>query len=50
VATKAFPTRALLMCGVVAGPLYVAVTLAEALTRDGFDWMFGVSIPIASLC
>lgn len=31
------PTRALLMCGVVGGPLYVIVTLAQALTRDGFD-------------
>jgi hypothetical protein len=30
-------TRALLACGVVAGPLYVAITIAEALTRDGFD-------------
>lgn len=30
-------TRALLVCGVVAGPVYVAVTLAQALTRDGFD-------------
>jgi hypothetical protein len=30
-------TRALLACGVVAGPLYVMVTLAQALTRDGFD-------------
>jgi hypothetical protein len=30
-------TRALLACSVVAGPLYVMVTLAQALTRDGFD-------------
>jgi len=30
-------TRALLACGVVGGPLYVTVTLVEALTRDGFD-------------
>lgn len=30
-------TRTLLACGVVAGPLYVAATLAQALTRDGFD-------------
>ena len=30
-------TRALLACGVVAGPLYVMVTMAQALTRDGFD-------------
>jgi hypothetical protein len=29
--------RALLACGVLAGPMYVAVTLAQALTRDGFD-------------
>jgi hypothetical protein len=27
----------LLACGVVAGPLYVAVTMAQALTRDGFE-------------
>lgn len=30
-------TQVLLACGMVAGPLYVAVTMAEALTRDGFD-------------
>jgi len=30
-------TRVLLMCGVVAGPLYLAVGLAQALTRTGFD-------------
>lgn len=30
-------TRTLLACGVVAGPLYVIVTMAQALTRDGFD-------------
>jgi hypothetical protein len=30
-------TRALLACGVVAGPLYVLVSATEALTRDGFD-------------
>ena len=30
-------TRALLACGAVAGPMYVTVTLAQALTRDGFD-------------
>jgi hypothetical protein len=29
--------RALLLCGAVAGPLYVAITLVQALTRDGFD-------------
>jgi hypothetical protein len=31
------PTRLLLACGAVAGPTYVLVTLAEALSRDGFD-------------
>jgi len=36
-ANQTLPTRALLACGAVAGPLYVAVTIAEALTRDGFD-------------
>jgi Protein of unknown function (DUF998) len=36
-AKQTLPTRALLACGVVAGPLYVTVTLVEALTRDGFD-------------
>jgi hypothetical protein len=30
-------TRALLGCGVVAGPLYLALGLAQALTRPGFD-------------
>ena len=30
-------TRALLACGVVAGPLFLAVALLQALTRDGFD-------------
>jgi hypothetical protein len=30
-------TRALLGCGLVAGPLYVGVSLLQALTRDGFD-------------
>lgn len=30
-------TRSLLGWGVVAGPVYVAVSLAQALTRDGFD-------------
>src|SRR5262245_6052990 len=34
---QTLPTRALLACGAVAGPLYVTVTMAEALTRDGFD-------------
>jgi hypothetical protein len=27
----------LLACGIVAGPFYVTVSLAQALTRDGFD-------------
>jgi hypothetical protein len=30
-------TRALLACGVLAGPIYVTVTLTQALTRAGFD-------------
>ncbi len=36
-AKQTIPTRALLACGAVAGPLYVTVTMAQALTRDGFD-------------
>jgi hypothetical protein len=36
-AKQTLPTRALLACGAVAGPMYVMVTMAEALTRDGFD-------------
>ena len=36
-AKQALPTRALLACGAVAGPMYLMVTMAEALTRDGFD-------------
>jgi hypothetical protein len=36
-AKRTLPTRALLACGAVAGPLYVTVTMAQALTRDGFD-------------
>jgi Protein of unknown function (DUF998) len=36
-ALLARPIRALLACGAVAGPMYVAVTAAQALTRDGFD-------------
>ena len=35
--TSAPTTRALLGCGIVAGPLYVVTGLAQALTRDGFD-------------
>jgi hypothetical protein len=34
---QTLPTRALLACGAVAGPMYVTVTMAQALTRDGFD-------------
>jgi Protein of unknown function (DUF998) len=34
---QTLPTRALLACGWLAGPLYVTVTMIEALTRDGFD-------------
>ena len=30
-------TRSLLGYGVIAGPFYVAVSLAQALVRDGFD-------------
>lgn len=30
-------TRALLACGVTAGPLFCAVALAQAVTRSGFD-------------
>ncbi|TDD15888.1 DUF998 domain-containing protein [Nonomuraea diastatica] len=29
--------RTLLMCGIVAGPLYIVVVLIQMLTRDGFD-------------
>jgi hypothetical protein len=36
-ATRTRAARALLACGVVAGPLYLTVGLAQALTRDGFD-------------
>jgi hypothetical protein len=36
-ARRTLPTRALLGCGVVAGPVYVTVALTQALTRDGFD-------------
>ena len=34
---QTLPTRVMLACGAVGGPLYVAVTLAQALTRAGFD-------------
>ncbi|HSK96088.1 MAG TPA: DUF998 domain-containing protein [Euzebyales bacterium] len=30
-------TRALLTCGAIAGPLYIAVATGQALTREGFD-------------
>jgi hypothetical membrane protein len=30
-------TKKLLGCGVVAGPIYVTVSLVQALTREGFD-------------
>jgi hypothetical protein len=36
-ARRTLPTRALLACGVVAGPVYVTVAMVQALTRDGFD-------------
>jgi hypothetical membrane protein len=36
-ATTTNRTRALLACGVVAGPLFLAVAVLQALTRDGFD-------------
>jgi len=36
-AKQTLPTQALLACGAVAGPIYVIVTMAQALTRDGFD-------------
>jgi hypothetical protein len=34
---SAGPTRALLLAGAVAGPLYLVVGLIEAFTRPGFD-------------
>lgn len=37
-ANQTVPIRGLLACGAVAGPLYVTVTMAQALTRDGFDF------------
>jgi hypothetical protein len=36
-ARVSIPARTLLAAGVVAGPLYVGVSLAQALTREGFD-------------
>ncbi|WP_406290571.1 DUF998 domain-containing protein [Embleya sp. NBC_00896] len=35
--SNAAGTRALLACAVVAGPLWVAVSVAQALTREGFE-------------
>lgn len=35
--TTAKVTRALLICGVLAGPLYIVVSIIEMLTRPGFD-------------
>jgi hypothetical membrane protein len=34
---SATTTRSLLACGAVAGPLWAVVSLAQAVTRDGFD-------------
>src|SRR5688500_16304245 len=31
-------TRSLLMCGVLAGPIYLAAGIAQGLLRDGFDF------------
>src|SRR5262249_26977975 len=39
-ASDKLSTRTLLACGAVAGPMYVAVSMAQSLTRDGFDWRF----------
>jgi len=30
-------TRALLICGIIAGPLYILVVVLQMLTRDGYD-------------
>ena len=35
--STAAPARTLLAFGVVAGPIYVLVSLVQALIRDGFD-------------
>ena len=35
--TTATPTRRLLACGMLAGPLYLVIGLTQALTRPGFD-------------
>jgi hypothetical protein len=36
-ATIGRSTRALLLCGVAAGPLFAVVATAQVLTREGFD-------------
>ncbi len=36
-ATSASESRALLACGVVAGPLFIVVAFAQAFTRSGFE-------------
>jgi hypothetical membrane protein len=36
-AESATRTRALLLCGVVAGPLFMALAAIQAFTREGFD-------------
>jgi hypothetical protein len=36
-ATPLASTRIRLLCGVLAGPLFLLVSYAQALTRDGFD-------------
>jgi hypothetical protein len=44
-ATTIKRTRALLACGVVAGPLFLAVAVLQALTRDGFDLSPPAAVP-----
>jgi hypothetical protein len=34
---KILPTKFLLTCGVLAGPIYILVGLVQILTREGFD-------------
>jgi hypothetical protein len=36
-ATPSTQTTRLLACGIVAGPLFLAVVLVQAVTRQGFD-------------
>ncbi|OLT13923.1 hypothetical protein BJF78_20745 [Pseudonocardia sp. CNS-139] len=38
-AGRATRVRALLACGVIAGPLYVGTSLVQAFTRPGFDML-----------